>query len=65
MLIATHDLELAARLCTRVLVLEEGRLVDEGAGVEGVLRRWGGRPESGAGHAPRGVGPEAAVPPDE
>jgi cobalt/nickel transport system ATP-binding protein len=34
MLLATHDLDLAGRLCRRVIVLDEGRMVAEGAANE-------------------------------
>lgn len=37
MLFITHDLAVAAALCTRVLVMESGRIVDEGS-MESLLR---------------------------
>lgn len=40
MLIATHDLDFAAQLCSRFLVLDRGRLVDDGPEVNAVRRRW-------------------------
>jgi len=40
MLVATHDLELAARLCTRFLVLDQGRIAFDGADLSAVLQRW-------------------------
>lgn len=41
MVIATHDLDFAARLCTRFLMLDEGRLVFDAATADEVARRWG------------------------
>ena len=41
MVIATHDLDFAARLCTRFLMLEEGRLAFDAATADEVARRWG------------------------
>lgn len=64
MLVATHDLELAARLCTRFLVLDHGRLVFDGADLDMVLRRWAldegevGRP----GRAPQGLAARIPAP---
>lgn len=40
MLIATHDLEFAAQLCSRILLLDRGQLVDTGPDVNAVRRRW-------------------------
>jgi cobalt/nickel transport system ATP-binding protein len=41
MLIATHDLDFAARVCTRFLVLADGRVALDGADAREVTRRWG------------------------
>lgn len=41
MVIATHDLDFAARLCARFLMLDEGRLVFDAATADEVARRWG------------------------
>lgn len=46
MLIATHDLDFASELCTRALILDEGRIVFDGPlaqaiGDEALLRRYG------------------------
>ena len=46
MLVATHDLEFAARTCSRFLVLERGRLVRESGTAPELLRCWD--PESTA-----------------
>ncbi len=40
MLIATHDLEFAARLCARCIVLERGTVASDRATAAEVLRRW-------------------------
>ena len=40
MLIATHDLDFAARLCTRTLLLEDGHLVLDTADPSELRRRW-------------------------
>jgi cobalt/nickel transport system ATP-binding protein len=40
MVVATHDLDFAKRLCSRFLMLEHGRIAFDGAGAEEVLRRW-------------------------
>lgn len=40
LLVATHDLELAGRLCTRFLWLDQGRIVGDGADLEALSRRW-------------------------
>jgi len=40
MVIATHDLEFAAGLCTRFLMLAEGRIVFDGKDATEVKRRW-------------------------
>jgi cobalt/nickel transport system ATP-binding protein len=41
MVIATHDLDFAARLCTRFLMLDQGRIVFDGRDTDEVKRRWG------------------------
>jgi cobalt/nickel transport system ATP-binding protein len=51
-LIATHDLELAERLCSRVLLLEGGTLGRDELGPSAIRTSWGadrGRPEPAAG----------------
>jgi cobalt/nickel transport system ATP-binding protein len=40
-LVATHDLEFAARFCRRSLVLQNGRIVDAGGDLAAVRRAWG------------------------
>lgn len=40
MLIATHDLELAERVCSRCLLLEGGRIELDGAATADIVRRW-------------------------
>ncbi len=40
MLIATHDIAFAARLCTRFIVLEHGRVAFDGTDASEVLRGW-------------------------
>jgi len=40
MLVATHDLDFAGRLCTRFILLEGGRVVSDGPGLDAVRRRW-------------------------
>jgi cobalt/nickel transport system ATP-binding protein len=40
MVIATHDLDFAASLCTRFLMLDQGRLVVDGKDQDEVKRRW-------------------------
>lgn len=40
MLVATHDLEFAARLCRRFVMLEQGRIVLDGADEAAVRGRW-------------------------
>jgi cobalt/nickel transport system ATP-binding protein len=40
MVVATHDLEFAARLCTRFIMLEEGSVVLNSADAKEVLYRW-------------------------
>jgi len=40
MLVATHDLDFARRLCTRFLVLEDARLAYDGPEAGEALRRW-------------------------
>ncbi|HNS00359.1 MAG TPA: ABC transporter ATP-binding protein [Planctomycetota bacterium] len=42
MLIATHDLEFAARLCSRFILLEGGGIALDVPRAEEVLRRWDG-----------------------
>ena len=42
MLIATHDLDFAARLCTRCLLLEDGRIALEASDPSELTRRWDG-----------------------
>jgi cobalt/nickel transport system ATP-binding protein len=46
MLIATHDFDLAARLCTRVMVLNSGRIRADGPAAtlladQELLKKWG------------------------
>ncbi len=41
LLMATHDLEFAARVCTRVLLLEGGAIAWDGRDVREPARRWG------------------------
>lgn len=41
MLIASHDLDFAGRLCTRYLMLEGGELVEEGNDFQDIDRHWG------------------------
>lgn len=54
MLIATHDLDFAARVCGRFLLLDAGNLVYDGADPSVPWRRWGmGWPAGGAGGAGR------------
>ena len=40
MLVATHDFEFAARLCTRFILLDQGRIAFDGANLAEVARRW-------------------------
>jgi cobalt/nickel transport system ATP-binding protein len=40
MLVAAHDLDFAGRLCTRFILLEGGRVVSDGPGLDAVLQRW-------------------------
>lgn len=40
MVIATHDLDFAASLCTRFLMLDRGQLVFDGENPDEVKRRW-------------------------
>jgi cobalt/nickel transport system ATP-binding protein len=40
MVIATHDLDFAKRLCARFVMLEKGRLVFDGADAAQVFERW-------------------------
>lgn len=47
MLIATHDLEFAARVCRRFLLLQDGILAHDGADLQPVLSRWGESPQEG------------------
>ncbi len=41
MLIATHDLEFAERVCTRFLLLQDGRIVLDSAQAADIRQRWG------------------------
>jgi len=41
MLVATHDLEFAAELCSRWILLEEGCLAGEGSDYRDIRQRWG------------------------
>jgi cobalt/nickel transport system ATP-binding protein len=43
MVVATHDLEFAAQLCTRFIMLEGGRIILDSAVPEEILHRWGQR----------------------
>jgi ABC-type polysaccharide/polyol phosphate transport system ATPase subunit len=40
MLIATHDIAFATRLCTRFIMLERGRVAFDGTDTAEVLRCW-------------------------
>lgn len=40
MVIATHDIAFAARLCTRFILLEQGRVAFDGTDTSEVLRGW-------------------------
>lgn len=40
MMVATHDLDFAAQLCTRFVAIEGGRIVVDGRDVDEVARRW-------------------------
>jgi cobalt/nickel transport system ATP-binding protein len=40
MLIATHDIAFATRLCTRFIMLEGGRVAFDGTDTAEMLRRW-------------------------
>jgi ABC-type polysaccharide/polyol phosphate transport system ATPase subunit len=40
MLVATHDFDFAARLCTRFVMLDEGRVAFDGANLAEVVRHW-------------------------
>jgi ABC-type multidrug transport system ATPase subunit len=40
MVIATHDVAFAARLCTRFIMLEDGRVAFDGTDTSEVLRGW-------------------------
>ncbi len=40
MLVATHDLDLAARTCSRFILLDRGRVAFDGTDVARVLDRW-------------------------
>ena len=40
MVVATHDLEFAAQLCTRFIMLEGGRIILDSAVPEEILHRW-------------------------
>jgi cobalt/nickel transport system ATP-binding protein len=48
MLIATHDLEFAARVCSRFLLLEDGRIAVDTPDVAGVACRWEARGRNGS-----------------
>jgi cobalt/nickel transport system ATP-binding protein len=39
-LVATHDLEFAGRVCRRFVLLEQGRLAWEGTSLDAVRQRW-------------------------
>lgn len=39
-LIATHDLEFADRTCTRIILLDQGTIVDETMSIDDVRMRW-------------------------
>jgi ABC-type phosphate/phosphonate transport system ATPase subunit len=41
MLVATHDLDFASRLCTRFLLLEQGRIVFDEPDCQAIRTRWG------------------------
>jgi cobalt/nickel transport system ATP-binding protein len=41
MLVASHDLEFAGRLCRRFIVIDGGRIVFDGDDVAAVRRKWG------------------------
>jgi cobalt/nickel transport system ATP-binding protein len=41
MLVATHDVDFAARLCNRFIMLDRGRIVLDDANPEAVRHRWG------------------------
>jgi len=41
MLVATHDLDFAASLCTRFIMLDQGKIVLDGNDAEAVRSRWG------------------------
>jgi cobalt/nickel transport system ATP-binding protein len=41
MLVATHDLDLAGRLCQRFVLLEEGRVAGVDTDLDRVIARWG------------------------
>ncbi len=45
MLIATHDVQFAARICRRFLLLEGGFIAYDGGDAKEPLRRWGVGPE--------------------
>ncbi len=40
MLVATHDLDFAARVCKRFIMLDQGHIVFDGADTATVLQRW-------------------------
>ena len=40
MVVATHDLEFGARLCTRFIMLESGRIVVDSTDAREILHRW-------------------------
>ncbi|MFH1130667.1 MAG: ABC transporter ATP-binding protein [Pseudomonadota bacterium] len=40
-LIATHDLDFADRVCSRILLLEQGTIVEEEKNTDSIRKRWG------------------------
>jgi ABC-type multidrug transport system ATPase subunit len=41
MLVASHDLEFAGRLCRRFIALDGGRVVYDGDDISAIRRKWG------------------------
>ena len=41
-LVATHDLEFAAGLCTRFVLLEQGGIAFDGESIDPILSKWQG-----------------------
>jgi len=41
MLVASHDLDFAGRLCRRFIAIEDGRVVYDGGDLSAVRRKWG------------------------